>query len=433
MSLELHVWGPAFGLPSIDAPCLAAIAYLRECLPRGSWKLVASTDEAESPFEDLPVLRDGKRWVSGFRDIVNYIRELDESWDLDKDLSPNEAADCTAYTSFLESRGQPLVDLSLFVSSENYSTCTSPALGRLLPWPNSWFVPHRVREKARKTSEHLGLSGLDVDSAQDDSPEKGLSAHIPKSLRKPRQTVSAMLGHDTKRSKFRLDAVTSDFLAPLDELLSDGEWLIADHATSVDCLALGFLALMQLPGDVPQPWLRESLNRKYPKLDRWARKRQGEWFAKCHSRETVDSSSNDKSKTAGHAQNGTIEKASKSPTVLNEHELPWMAQPRTLVTSRVNSLILNAVRAVPVLSACLKALNTDLEHEQTQQSRRNEKQKLIERGRARELWFSQILTSSFLALIVSGVLAYNGIFRLPRWQAGPKPRRFGEAGAMLGL
>lgn len=33
MVLRLHVWGPALGLPSIDAECLAAITYLAYALP----------------------------------------------------------------------------------------------------------------------------------------------------------------------------------------------------------------------------------------------------------------------------------------------------------------------------------------------------------------------------------------------------------------
>lgn len=43
-TLELHVWGPAFGLPSIDAECLAAIAYLHTALPSSEWRLVPSND-----------------------------------------------------------------------------------------------------------------------------------------------------------------------------------------------------------------------------------------------------------------------------------------------------------------------------------------------------------------------------------------------------
>jgi sorting and assembly machinery component 37 len=49
MVFELHVWGPAFSLPSIDPHCLAAIAYLQQAVPRGEWQLVASSNPTLSP------------------------------------------------------------------------------------------------------------------------------------------------------------------------------------------------------------------------------------------------------------------------------------------------------------------------------------------------------------------------------------------------
>lgn len=47
--LELHAWGPGFGLPSIEPQCLAAIAYLQCAVPVGSWVLVSSSDPALTP------------------------------------------------------------------------------------------------------------------------------------------------------------------------------------------------------------------------------------------------------------------------------------------------------------------------------------------------------------------------------------------------
>jgi hypothetical protein len=41
MVLELHVWGPAFGLPSIEPECIATIAYCQRVIPKGEWTLVA--------------------------------------------------------------------------------------------------------------------------------------------------------------------------------------------------------------------------------------------------------------------------------------------------------------------------------------------------------------------------------------------------------
>ena len=43
VELELHINGPAFGLPSIDPQCLAAITFLKSTLPEDSWVLVASS------------------------------------------------------------------------------------------------------------------------------------------------------------------------------------------------------------------------------------------------------------------------------------------------------------------------------------------------------------------------------------------------------
>jgi len=41
MALELHVWGPAFGLPSIEPECIATIAYCHQVITTGQWSLVA--------------------------------------------------------------------------------------------------------------------------------------------------------------------------------------------------------------------------------------------------------------------------------------------------------------------------------------------------------------------------------------------------------
>ena len=49
MVLELHIWGPAFALPSIEPQCLAAVVYLRQVVPRNEWVLIASNDDSVSP------------------------------------------------------------------------------------------------------------------------------------------------------------------------------------------------------------------------------------------------------------------------------------------------------------------------------------------------------------------------------------------------
>lgn len=46
MALELHVWGPAFGLPSIDPECIGTVMYCQRVIPEGQWRLVASYDKS---------------------------------------------------------------------------------------------------------------------------------------------------------------------------------------------------------------------------------------------------------------------------------------------------------------------------------------------------------------------------------------------------
>lgn len=63
--LELHIWGPVFGVPSIDAECIAAITYLHNAVQDDSaWRIVPSNDAAVSPSGEffhstcfLPLLR----------------------------------------------------------------------------------------------------------------------------------------------------------------------------------------------------------------------------------------------------------------------------------------------------------------------------------------------------------------------------------------
>ena len=97
MVLELHVLGPAFSLPSIDASCIAATAYLRRTLPPDAWVLVPSTLPDNHLVSTLPAIRDGCRWVDGFHSIVAYLRRVSEGkWDLDGRLSREQRADKAA-------------------------------------------------------------------------------------------------------------------------------------------------------------------------------------------------------------------------------------------------------------------------------------------------------------------------------------------------
>ncbi|OJD14367.1 hypothetical protein AJ78_05272 [Emergomyces pasteurianus Ep9510] len=287
MVFELHIWGPAFGLPSIDPQCIAMVAYFALAVPakkrcssggeREQWVLVADSDPGRVPTNELPALWTGTRWISRFRNIVAYLSQYsDGEWDLDRWMGHKEKADCIAFSSFFESQGQPLIDLSLYVSSENYNNVTSLAYASLLQWPNQWIIPPRIRKIAKKRTEHLGLTSLDLDEMVEGERQQArdpsnLSSKIPKSLaRKPQATVSDLLSKSSQRNRIRLDAMTGAFVLPLEELLGRKGYLLSSEIpSSLDCLALGYLSLALVP-QLPYPWLRDAAVEQTPRLATYA-------------------------------------------------------------------------------------------------------------------------------------------------------------------
>ncbi|RAL58907.1 hypothetical protein DID88_009327 [Monilinia fructigena] len=280
MVLELHVWGPSFGLPSIDAQCLATVAYMRQVIPRGQWFLVASSDPTLSPTNELPALRNSKNgdWIGGYRNILDFVTQYSSGkWDMDASLRGQEGADCTAYSAFIQVHGQPLLDLSLYVSSHNYSEITRPIFNTIQSFPLPYLTPPHLRTGAKKRTEYLGLSSLDIDTEDGDKSRE--PSIIPESLRRGKQTVSSLLAASPEtNAQIRLDALATDFFESIQELKGKKEYLVSnDHMSSIDCLALGFMSLMLYP-NLPQPWLAKTMREKFPDLVKWVEELKNEVF-----------------------------------------------------------------------------------------------------------------------------------------------------------
>ncbi|USP82764.1 protein targeting to mitochondrion [Curvularia clavata] len=286
MVLELHVWGPAFGLASIEPECIATIAYCQRVIPKGQWSLVAAHNPTVGTTETLPILfDDGVATASGFEDIVAYLRNYPTvTNDIDAGLSSSQQTDRTAFSTFLQSTATPLVDLSLYVSAENYNKTTSSAYTEILPWYTNYTVPPKRRDLARKRTAHMGLASLDVDTTDEEgfAPGRGTPSseyeaakqaagipteNQPRSLNIGRgRGLGGLLGGQVYAGRFRLDALSAQLLDPLSDLLGKHKYLFrGDHPSSLDCLAFGYLSLLVYP-PVPQAWLRETIRSKYPRI-----------------------------------------------------------------------------------------------------------------------------------------------------------------------
>lgn len=127
-------------------------------------------------------------------------------------------------------------------------------------------------------AEHLGLSDLNIDDDRTAEQARGSATgestdgflRIPERLRPRRRGVKAALSPE-QTALFRLEAVARSTLGVLADLksgvgLGDERFFFgSERPTSLDCLAFGYLALMLVP-EVPRPWLRDVVRRRYESL-----------------------------------------------------------------------------------------------------------------------------------------------------------------------
>lgn len=185
------------------------------------------------------------------------------------------AADSTAYTTFLTAHAAPLLALSLYVSSANYSATTRPAYSSVLPFPLPWTEPPAVRAAAARRAAHLGMSSLDADAElqREQEQEKRVGEEgwvtVPAALRSVRK-VGGLLGPEQK-GRIRLEGLAGEVL----DVLAEVEW--EGQGRAVRCALFGYLALMVLP-DVPRPWLREVVLARYRGLWEFVEGFKGEVF-----------------------------------------------------------------------------------------------------------------------------------------------------------
>ena len=138
--------------------------------------------------------------------------------------------------------------------------------------------------------------------------------------------MSGLLGKTSQQNQFKLEALTEEFFEPLEEILGSKQYFLSDAApSSLDCLALGHLALASVP-DLQYPWLRDAMQAKSPRLTAYAARMRPRCFGSGVE--------------VGPALSG--EQSTTSP-------LPWQAPERTNLC-KVGSTILNTLAdATPIV------------------------------------------------------------------------------------
>jgi sorting and assembly machinery component 37 len=240
-----------------------------------------------------------------------------------------------------------LLDLSLYVSSANYTTVTRPAYSRLLSWPDRWFRPSERRAKAKARTEHLNLSSFNSDNIDPDQQEaKSASDFIPGYLRNSRQSVSEVVKQPHVASRIRLDGIADAFFEPLKQLLGNKPFLLSETApSSLDCLAFAYLALALIPV-LPEPWLAESVS-QYPSLCGYVKELNHRFWGPVDTDGAIP-----KTWSGDAAGSNFSQKESR-----NGYSLPWKEsrhEGRLVAGSAALTLFENTLGSLPVLGGYWK-------------------------------------------------------------------------------
>ena len=347
--LRLHVLGPAFGLPSIDADCIAAVALVKQNVRDGDWSIVPTHEQSRR----LPYLKcdDGAHY-EGYGNIVRYI---DEEYNQGRDSLDNaQRANSTAISSFISTNAQTLLDITLYVSSENYSH-TRSAYTRILPWYSNYILPPSRRKASRLRTDHLGISSIDVDDVHEDLSNKppGIAQDVGKEEKQfepeihkraslllgGRETVRSLLRRPEHSAVFKLHALADNFFGLLQDMLGENTYLLGDGApTAVDCLAYGYLSLMQYP-DMPQDWLAKTLAKKYGKLLRY--------LERLHRELAVETKAENVMALASCRSDEEVRAARQARKI----DLPWCAPPTSSFVEGTTTITKDLLARIPHLTS----------------------------------------------------------------------------------
>ncbi|KAL9099012.1 MAG: hypothetical protein Q9187_009561, partial [Circinaria calcarea] len=145
---------------------------------------------------------------------------------------------------------------------------------------------------------------------------------------------------------FRLEALMDSVSGPLSELLGEKQLLLGDEQmTSLDCLALGYLALAVIPA-MPQSWLAETMKKKYPSLCAFVDVGVKKCFGGPVRPEDalLDSEHNG----SGRDDLGSYEHIA---TFSEKSFLPWKTPPSTNLLSKSTKLLTYTLPSIPLVGS----------------------------------------------------------------------------------
>ncbi|KAF9993775.1 metaxin 1 [Entomortierella chlamydospora] len=245
MVSELYIYGGAYGLPSIDAQCLAMISYL-SIVSHQEYTIVECNDPAVSPSGQLPMLHDGNNWIAGTNRIISYLSKT--GYNADEDLSAEDLAKSVAYSALADESLADAILFSWFADTENFFGATRKAYSNLFSFPSRYILPTQMRKSAVRRVQKYGHS-VTIDSEK-----------------------------STNEENTRIYDLARDCYRVLDRKLGDKDFFFGLKPTSLDAKVFAYLAVQLYP-EIPNPQFQLILINQFPRLVAYCDRCREEFFA----------------------------------------------------------------------------------------------------------------------------------------------------------
>ena len=156
--MELHVWGPSAGLPSVDPGCLITLLYAK-LAKFNACTIKVTNNPLQTPAGELPVLISGSQTLASLHgDIVGHMRS--RGYNIDHHLSRSELADVLALAQFTDRSLLPAVVCSAWLDPKNYKEATREWYSANLRFPLSLTVPRHSRKRAEQLADGRSVDAI---------------------------------------------------------------------------------------------------------------------------------------------------------------------------------------------------------------------------------------------------------------------------------
>ncbi|KAF9096483.1 hypothetical protein BGX27_001127 [Mortierella sp. AM989] len=268
MVSQLYIYGGAYGLPSIDAQCLAMISYL-SIVSHQEYTIVECNDATVSPSGELPMFHDGNNWIAGTNRIIAHLSKT--GYNANEDLTQEDLAKSVAYSSLVDESLTDAILFSWFADTDNFLGATRKAYSNLFSFPSRYILPIQMRKSAVQRVQKYGHG-----PSYEAGPINVEDTKIYDLARDCYRVLDRKLGD--KDFFFGLKYVKEEMLAgmyPLDTQLTFNS---IPRPTSLDAKVCSYLAVQLYP-EIPNPRFQAILNTQFPRLVAYSDRCREEFFA----------------------------------------------------------------------------------------------------------------------------------------------------------